>query len=224
MFNLSKNLIALSPKVAGACNELFEEIWNLKPALRGKPALTMITSLVVFTDHCKVNPESWDFSEDDLRRAADDTDRATKSDNLAEQTGLSKSVKENEFEISLSSEPFGSLNALCRELNEELEIEPNQIPKFLENCRKVQPATLAQGYSQNAKISKDIWQLWASEPFAGIRKNEATPSSIKARQSILELRELNAQIAQMHNKNPQGIHQFRQDLLQSESDLTDEGC
>ena len=47
MLDLSKNLIVLSPKVAGACNELFEEIWNLKPALRGRPSLTMITSLGV---------------------------------------------------------------------------------------------------------------------------------------------------------------------------------
>ena len=176
--------------------------------------------LVVFTGHCKVDPETWDFSQDDLRQAADDAGGA--ADNLAEQAGQSESVKEDEFEISLSSEPFGSLSALCMDLNEELEIEPNQISKFLDNCRKVRPATLAQGYSQNARISKGIWQLWASESFAGIRKNEATPSLIKARQSILELRELNAQTAQMHNRSPQGIHQFRQDLLKSEFDLADE--
>ena len=223
MLDLSKNLIVLSPKVAGACNELFEEIWNLKPALRGRPSLTMITSLVVFTGHCKVDPETWDFSQDDLRQAADDAGGGGAADNLAEQAGQSESVKEDEFEISLSSEPFGSLSALCMDLNEELEIEPNQISKFLDNCRKVRPATLAQGYSQNARISKDIWQFWASEPFAGIRKNEVTPSSIEARQSVLELRELNAQIAQMHNRSPQGIHRFRKELLQSESDLADEG-
>lgn len=224
MLDLNKNLIMLSPKAAGACNELFEEIWNLKPALRGRPSLTMIASLVVFTDHCKVDPETWDFSQEDLRQAVNDVaeDRAATPDNLTEQIGRSEGVKEDEFEISLSVEPFGSLSALCMDQGEALEIEPNQVSKFLDNCGKVQRATLAQGYSQTARISKAIWQLWASEPFAGIRKNEATPSYIKARQSILELRELNAQIAQMHNRSPQGIHQFRQDLLQSESDLADE--
>jgi hypothetical protein len=221
MLNLGKNLVMLSPKVAGACNELFDEIWNLKPALRGKPSLTMITSLVIFIDHCKVNPETWDFSQDELRQSVED--RASTPDNLTEEIDQAKSIREDEFEISLSVEPFGSLSALCVDLNEVLEIEPNQISKFLDNCGKVQRATLAQGYSQNAWIGKDVWQLWASEPFAGIRRSDATPSLIKARQSVLELRELNAQIAHMHNKSPQGLHQFREDLLRSESDLTDEG-
>lgn len=224
MLDLSKNLIMLSPKVAGACNELFEEIWNLKPALRGRPSLTMITSLVVFSDHCKVNPEPWDFSQEDLRNAANDMAERTAEtpDHSTEPTDQSESVSEDEFEISLSAEPFGSLSALCRDLDDALEIEPSQISKFLDNCRNVQRATLAQGYSQKARISKDIWQLWASEPFAGIRKNEATPSYVKARQSLLELREINAQIAHMHNRSPQGIDQFRKDLMQSDGDLADE--
>lgn len=181
-------------KVQDACTELFEEIWSLEPGLKDKAALTVITSLVAYSE--KINDKSL---------ASSTTDR-----NQAKPKPPTIERRDDDVQITLSAQIFGPIKVLCLDSDEQMVLKPEEIRCFLKVCRGISHSDLARGHCQDGLISQADWQRWM--------KTSDLKAEMNAR--LRRAKELNTEIEEQNELNERRLAELRREIEEATKSIT----
>lgn len=157
--------------VQDACMELFEEIWSLEPGLKGQAALTVITSLIAYSQ--KSNAQE----SNSANSSTEDSDQTKPKSPLLER-------RDDDVQITLAAQIFGPMKVLCLDSAEQMVLKPEEIRRFLRVCRGINYSDLARGLCQDGLISQPDWQIWM----------ESSARKVRMADNLRQAKALNAEI------------------------------